>query len=214
MRWIRRLLFGAGLLGALLVVGLAVVGWALWSSMQGEDGTEDGPGLSCTSTVTVAPATADVPGEALQRVAEAVENSGREVEVFDGYSTGSDVLVHYVEGQSDYRSGGTEPVTLRLGAVPTVEHAADLLGDRLAPCAEAPEEVETPAPAEEPEPQSEIAWLPWWPWAVSSWPTYVALALIVSAVLILGLRAITHPLPRHLYPSRLTAWRESWKEDR
>lgn len=215
MRWVKRLLFGAGLLGALLVVGLVVVGWALWSSMQSDEGAEEGPGLTCTSTITVAPATADAPQEALQRVAEAVEDSGREVETLSGYSTGSDVLVHYVEGQPDHRSGGTEPVTLRLGAVPSLEHVADLLGERLTPCTEeAPEPVETSAPTEEPEPASDISWLPWWPWPVASWPTYVALGLVVSAVLILGLRAITHPLPPHLYPARLTAWRESWKEDR
>lgn len=214
MKWLKRLIFGGALFGALLLVGLVVLGWAVWSAMQGEDGTEDGPGLSCTATVTVAPATADVPAEALQRVAEAVENSGREVEVLPGYSTDASVLVHFVEGQSDHRSGGTEPVTLRLGAVPSVEHVADLLGERLTPCTEeAPEPVETPEVVQE-EPASDISWLPWWPWPVASWPTYVALALIVSAVLILGLRAITHPLPRHLYPSRLTAWRESWKEDR
>lgn len=202
MRWVKRLLFGAGLLGALLVVGLVVVGWALWSSMQSDEGAEEGPGLTCTSTITVAPATADVPQEALQRVAEAVEDSGRETDILPGYSTGSDVLVHYVEGQPDHRSGGTEPVTLRLGAVPSVEHAADLLGDRLAPCAETPEPVETPAPTVEPEPASDIPWLPWWPWPISSPATWIAVALVATWAVLPVIAVYRHPEAARLLPAR------------
>ncbi|OIJ35437.1 hypothetical protein BK826_08075 [Rothia kristinae] len=133
------------LLGA-LILG-ALFGFAAWLSHRSEQGPES---LPCPpATVAVAVSTQDAPVEVREAVEAVLREAGREpVEGGWGGGLERDLVVAWTPGAETRVSGGSNPTTITLGAVPTGAEVTEALGGRLAPCEAEAEPTTAPEPVE------------------------------------------------------------------
>ena len=171
----------AGCLMVVLLGGLvlgAFFGFAAWLSHRSEQGPSV---LPCPpATVAVAVSTQDAPPEVREAVEEALRGAGREP-VPGGWGGGleRDLVIAWTPGAETRVSGGSNPTTVTLGAVPTAAEVSEALGGRLAPCEPEAEPTTAPAPVEAEEPAQDATDGLSWPWE-RGWSTTAWLALTVA----------------------------------
>lgn len=177
---LRRLVAGClmvALLGGLMLG--AFLGFAAW---LGHRADREPGALPCPpATVAVAVSTQDAPGEVREAVEQALREAGREP-VEGGWGDGleRDVVIAWTPGAETRVSGGHNPTTITLGAVPTAAEVSEALGERLGPCEDETEPTIEPAPVEPEEPAPEAPGGVSWPWE-RGWSVTVWLALALVA---------------------------------
>lgn len=201
---VRRLL--AGCLMVVLLGGLALgalFGFAAWLASRADREPE---ALPCPpANVAVAVSTRDAPTEVRETVEAAVREAGREP-VPGGWGGGleRDLVVAWTPGAETRVSGGSNPTTLTLGAVPTAAEITEALGGRLTPCEAEAEPTTAPAPVEAEEPAPEAPGGVSWPWE-RGWSTTGWLALTLAVWWLAGPNVVRWTWAA-LWPLRL-GWR-------
>lgn len=176
---IKRLL--AGCLMVVLLGGLALGGLVAFAAWLASRSDREPSMLPCPPvTVAVAVSTQDAPPEVREAVESALRGAGREP-VPGGWGGGleRDVVIAWTPGAETRVSGGDNPVTLTLGAVPTATEVTEALGDRLAPCEAEADPTTAPAPVQAEEPAQAAPGGFSWPWE-RGWTTTAWLALALG----------------------------------
>lgn len=164
------------LLGA-LILG-ALFGFAAWLSHRSEQGPES---LPCPpATVAVAVSTQDAPVEVREAVEAVLREAGREpVEGGWGGGLERDLVVAWTPGAETRVSGGSNPTTITLGAVPTGAEVTEALSGRLEHCESKTEPTTSPEPVETQEPAQDAPGGITWPWE-RGWSTTGWLGFVVA----------------------------------